>query len=287
MRAELEIFILDNYSIEKQALIRNSFEIFDNYEIDDYDTPFMELISIFDDQDRQKTIDEFEELVKISLLSIIKEQGVELVEEAELEVIVEIASGLFDIQYYEDKESIIRTIEVDEETNVKLANLLVFVSILSFDRIFMALQEVNENIFNLLLQTCTYSDSEESIPQEISQSTKEVINRLKSYKEFTKLNDLTIFKIISKGFSVKLSFDFYYRYLRNVDFTNKDVRTIALEYFGAILASSEGYNNPLNHFRKISNKLFDDINLITKLDIEFVKIVQEFDKHISIGSVNA
>lgn len=279
MRPELTIFITENYSLEKQGLFNRAFSVFEDYSLDDYDVPFIELITQFDSRDYLETIDSFESLIKNTLLSVISEQGVELNEDVTLEIIVEVAAGLFDIQYYEDKESIIRTIEVDFDSEEKLANLLVLVTNINLQQLIGSFESVNENIFNLILTTCDSSDSQEADPVENTKSDQEVVSKLRMFREYTKLNDLIAFRILEKGFRIKLSYDFYNRYLKSMITDFKDLDRVAKEYLAVLFMAKESYLNPINHFRKISSSISDDITLITKLDVQITKVFNDFDKY--------
>lgn len=278
MRQELSIFINENYSLEKQGLFNKAFSVFEDYSIEDHDVSFLELISEFDSRDYLDIIDNFESLIRNLLIDTCKQQGVILVEDCSLEILLEITAGLFDIQYYENKEDIIKCIEVDSESEEKLSNILNMVTLLSVDNLLLNIESVDSNIFNLILETCSYSDSNETESEELTKSDKDIVFKLKEFREFCKDPELIAFKIIRKGFRVKLSFDFYNRYLKNMvtDFSN--LEQVAKEYFAVLIMAKESYLNPINHFRKISSTINEDITLITKLDIQISKIYNDFDK---------
>lgn len=278
MRPDLAIFVNENYSLEKQGLFNKAFSVFEDYSIEDFDTPFIDLISEFDSRDYLDIIDNFESLIRNLLINTIKEQGVTVVEECSLETLTEIAGGLFDIQYYDNKEDILRCIEVESDSEEKLANILTMVTLISVDSLLMNLESVDDNIFNLIVQTCSYSDSDENQAEELTKSDKDIVLKLKQYQAFTNDPDLIAFKIIRKGFRVKLGYDFYNRYLKSMVTDFSDLEKVAKEYFGVLLMAKESYLNPINHFRKISQSINDDITMITKLDIQISKVFNDFDK---------
>lgn len=279
MRDELQLFVNENFSLEKQFLIKKAFSIFEDYELGDYDTPFMELLSEFDSKDYFETLLEFENLIRNTLLTVLKEHAIILNEECDLETIIEISSGIHEIQYYEDKETILRIIETDYSDEEKLATLLNLVTLLSVDKILINIEQLDNNIFNLIVETCAYSDSVVVDPVEISKAEKAIIKNIKMFRDFTSKSELIGFKIIEKGFTVNLSFDFYYRYLKHMLKDVVDSKAIALEYFLILMMSKESHLNPINYFRKISTNITEDIGLITKIDIELNKLYNDFDKY--------
>lgn len=280
MREELAMFVNENYPPVKISLFNRAFEIFDDYEIDDYDTPFMDMLGVFDNSDYCTFISEFESKISNTLLSIIKEHGINLVDDANIDTVVDIAQGILDIQYYEDKDSIARILETDyDDSHEKLAELLNLVVPLEIQSTAILIDEMNDSLFNKLEVYISDSTEESSQALGPSDTDKLIIANLKNYRSFINSDEkLIVFRVIEMGFTVGLSFDVYGRYLKRFVQDYSNIRQVAVEYFAALIAAKESHNSPLNYYRKISSEYIDDLELISKIDVELTKVYNEFDK---------
>jgi hypothetical protein len=277
MREELAIFVRENYSPEKQELLKEGFSVFEDLQLQEYDTPFMELITEFNSRDYLDIVADFELLVQNSLVSLIKEHGIELSTEADLTSIVKIIKSIIDIQFYDDKETILRFLETDYDSVEKLSNILSLTNDYTVENYCLAIEEVNDNIFNLLQQLCITGDSDISEPIVADERSKAVIKTLKKLRDFYDSNDFIAFKIIEKGFGVLLSFDIYKNYLKRALLENTNELLIAKEIYAVLVISEESHISPLNYFRKISYELLDDVTLVTKVDTQITKLINDFE----------
>ena len=270
---EIDIFIRDNYSPEKQHVLLNSFLVIEKYAIEDYSNSFIDILSAFNDNNYEETILNFELLIKNILVDILKEHGFVLSDEASLEEVSIIAEAIIDIQNYDDKESINRFLETDLDDIEKISEILALVSHVSATNIAISINDINPSIFELLKQITTEEAIQDQTDPEL---TKNVISEIKQFKNFVSSDELIGFKLLKNDFKVLSNFDFYNRYLKNyvTDFTN--IETVSREFYLVFLMSRESYNNPLNFYRKISDSLNLDIQVITRLNIALNNLHNEF-----------
>ena len=279
MREELAIFVNDNYPPIKQELFNRAFEIFDDYEIEDYDTPYMEMLHEFDNSDYCSFITRFENKFKDTLLSIVESHGIRLVEDVSLDIVVEVSKALLDIQSYEDKESILRTLETEYEDDIeKLSELLSLVSPIDTQTLSVNIEDFDNDIFSRLEKINLIGDTDSAEAIETSDSDKAIIKNLKDYKTFVENNDLVIFKVIEMGFNVGLDFSLYGRYLKRFVQDFEDTDKVAKEYYGVLISAKDTHSNPIGNFRRLSSEYIDDLNVISKLDSALTKLHNEFDK---------
>ena len=278
MREELSMFVNDNYPYGKQDLFHQAFELFDDYEIEDYDTPFMEMMDVFDNSDYATFITNFESAIKNSILSIITDHGITLTEQATLSEILIIAQGILDIQSYEDKESIVRILETDFDDEEKFSELMNLVVTLPVETIAIVIESIDQGIFTKLKDYVNGEDIDVAESIEESESSKIIIKNLKDFRTFSDFKDAIGFKIINMGFKVGSSFEIYGRYLKKFIEDFKDIDKVAKEFYVVLLMSKESYILPLSHYRKISYNYIDDLDIVTKVDIALSKLQNDFDK---------
>lgn len=279
MRDELQLFVNEQYSPEKTALLKNIFSIFDDFQLSDYDEPFMDLISQFDSSDTTTIVLDFELLARNSLVVILREHGIVVNVDILTETLIEICTGIHEIQYYEDKDSIIRILETEYSDEERIGELLKLVTTLSVDQVLNNIESLDNNIFRLIEQTCANIGSSETDTVEQTKTDKDIVANVKLFKSFVGDKDLIGFKIISKGFRVNMSFDFYFRYLKYMIATINDSESIAMEYLIVLLMAKESHSNPINYFRKISDRMSDDLTFVTKVDISLNKLLSDFEKY--------
>lgn len=276
MRSEIELFINQAYNQEKVELFNKCFSVFDEFHLEDYDLSMIELISVYDSMDSEQAFLEFEIIVKNTLISLIQEHGLVLDEEATLDIICEIARCLNAIQSYEDKESIIRTLESEYDAEEKLCQLFRFVSQETPDNFMMAINEVDQNIFTKIYELYHTMEIEELSAEELNTAAT-IIKQLKELRSFIKYDEAIGFKLITKGFSVNGDFNQYIKYCVQ-KFDSMDLAVIAKELLVILFMAKQSYASPIMFFRSISSSLFDDIDKITKIDVHLNTLINDFNR---------
>lgn len=277
MRSEIELFINLNFSQEKTELFKKCFSVFEEFHLEDYDTNILELISLFDSMETAELLLEFEMIVKNTLVSVINSHGVEIDDEARLDVICEIAYSLNAIQTYEDQESIIRTLETDYDNEEKLCQLFRFVSLTSVDNFMLAINSVDQNIFRKIYELYQNIDSDKYSAEEIAVTNK-IVSQLKELKTFLQYDAAIGFKLLTKGLSVNGDFNLYVKYCIE-KFETMELDLIAKELLVILFMSKQSYTSPIMFFRSVSSNLFEDINKITKIDVMLNILLNNFSKY--------
>ena len=275
MRDELQFFIRDNYSTDKQELLESCFDTIDLYDLEEHDTPFINLLMEGDQHDRNELITQFETLVRNTLLYLVTIQPVTLNADIDINTLNEITNALFEIQSYEDKTTILDLINGLYNNEEKLAELLALVSILTVDDILLQIEYVDDELFNCLLDIY-----EENDLQTDTEENKELLDKLKSFKEFIKYDTAIGFRLIGQGSSYKLPFSFY------IDKCKKQLDTIPVEEAAKELAvllliTEETFKSPIVEYSVRSHDIFSDIDKITKINVQLVKIFSEYEKYMS------
>jgi hypothetical protein len=275
MRDELQFFVRDNYSTDKQELLESCFETIDLYDLEEYDTPFINLLMEGDQHDRTELISQFEALVRNTLLYLISIQHVTLNADIDLNSLNEITRALFEIQSYEDKTTVIDLINGLFNNEEKLAELLALVSILTVDDLLVQIGYVDDELFNCLLDIYEENDLQSNIEE-----NKELLDKLKSFKQFIKYDIAIGFRLIEQGSSYKLPFSFY------IDKCKKQLDTMSVEDAAKeisvlLLITEETFRSPIVEYSVRSHDIFSDIDKITKINVQLVRIFSEYEKYMS------
>lgn len=277
MRSEIELFLNLSYNQERIELFKKCFSVFEEFHLEDYDHGMLELISMYDSMDPAQVFLEFDIIVKNTLISVIQEHGIELDIETNLDMVCEIARCLNAIQTYEDKDSIVRTLESEYDNEEKLAQLFRFVSIESVDNFMLAINNVDQNIFSKLYDLYKNIDIEDYSEEEIL-ITNKIIKNLKEFKAFVQYDQAIGFKLLTKGLTVNRDFNLYIKYCLQ-KFETMELGDIAKELLVILFMSKQSYASPIMFFRSVSNTLFDDINKITKIDVLINTLINDFNRN--------
>ena len=213
----------------------------------------------------------------------------EINDEADLGTIAEIAKSILYIQHYEDKESILNTLDADFHGEERLCELFRFVSDFSVDRFIVAIDSVNEGIFIKLREIYTEEINDQAEDEEIGL----IRSKLKILKTYLNYDDAVGFKLIRKSASIGLSFNHYLFYIKK-KIEELDIETAAKELMVLLVMSKDTHVSPLEQYSIRSADIFLDIDKISKVNIVLVKLFSEYQilvKNVlntqQIGDLNA
>lgn len=272
MQQEIEVYIKSTYGPEKVDLLIACFQVLEDYNLEDYEIGFMDLLMEADNKDPYQAQLEFELLVKNNLLNLLYIQGVHLNDEVDLITLKEISASLLLIQNIEDKQSALDIVEADFPTEEKLCELFQLVSIFSVDRFIVAIDSVDEGVFMKLREIFT-EEIKESI---VDEEQQDIINRLKLLKSYLNMDDAVAFKLIRKSVSVGMKFDFYFNYLKN-KLDDMETDRAAAELVAMFTMSRDTYKDIIVQFSKRSNLMFLDLDRLSRVNVKLVKICSDFE----------
>lgn len=280
MLPEIEYFI-DTYFIEGvKKNILESFNILDDLEIE-YNNEFIAIVMTEGDVDNSQLTDNFKLTLENLITQALKEHGVILTEEADLEFKNKVMHAIITLPYYEGTEDINGVLDSPEEPNYKFADLIDHVCELPLMTIYSKIESVNPDIFKRLSEIMNRSlikiDEDEQSKQEIN---NKIISKLKNIKTFTKYDKALGFTLVNNNIVLGSDFSQYTTYA-DKHFEYLTIEEIAVEVFVLLSMSNEGFEKPLITFREHSQNLFSDLDKITKIDIKLNNLVIGYDKFIT------
>lgn len=280
MLPEIEYFI-DTYFIEGvKKNILESFNILDDLEIE-YNNEFIAIVMTEGDVDNSQLTDNFKLTLENLITQALKEHGVILTEEADLEFKNKVMHAIITLPYYEGTEDINGVLDSPEEPNYKFADLIDHVCELPLMTIYSKIESVNPDIFKRLSEIMNRSlikiDEDEQSKQEIN---NKIISKLKNIKTFTKYYKALGFTLVNNNIVLGSDFSQYTTYA-DKHFEYLTIEEIAVEVFVLLSMSNEGFEKPLITFREHSQNLFSDLDKITKIDIKLNNLVIGYDKFIT------
>lgn len=176
----IEIFITDNFTHYMGSEIKESFTLFNDYGIVDYDFPFIGILTLQTNQDPQQSIADFMALLNNQLDYILLVHGISLIDQVSIEYKNSILRGMFSFidALPEVKELMINFVD-DEEINdeQKLSHVIEYFSDKSFLDLMTIIQKVEPSLIVKMRQLIKTEDA-------ILTSSPESIVNFKLFKQF-------------------------------------------------------------------------------------------------------
>jgi hypothetical protein len=150
MRSEFEDYVKDNYSEHIADLLNQSFELFDEYDLPEYQEQYTGLLMTADNSDTQAVRDDFYGQAVKDLELILKSHDIEVFEETPLEVILEIVRAIRTLQDYSDKQEINHIVNELADNEEKFCELLELVTPFTTDYFLSHVQKVSKALLELI-----------------------------------------------------------------------------------------------------------------------------------------
>jgi hypothetical protein len=270
MLPEIESFVVDNYITETSDLLLDCFDTIDDAQLPDAYQDFISILMNVNNTATGELSNSFYHHVDFVISSVVRSHGITLSEECTLETKNEILKALLILPDYDDVESIIRIGECDYTSIEKFIELLKLV-ILADENYFIYIEEVSDSLINTLMDLSI----RRLVPEEAIDHSA-YINAIKEYKTFIQPQELEVFRLIEQGYPLGMDISYYYNYLHMED---KTPYNIAKEIMGFILISSSNNGDVLQILKDTIETISSDINLISLINFQMVRLIQEFDQH--------
>lgn len=286
MLAEIEIFINDNYTVELRESIVKLFNILEIVMVDDYQADYVSILMESNSVDDSQAVDRFIAKVFDNTIYLLKNHGISVNPEQSLDDLLSVLQGVLDVENYNDKDAIVRQIESTQDAVEALGAALELTTDLDPTKVYSIVSEVEPSLITNILELC----HEEVDGDDASQDSINIVHRLKKLRDYLEYPDAAGFKLINDGLPIGTTFSNYLRY-SSPALSGKDIQTIAKELCVLLYMSGDATNNPIEFYRNNNSQIFEDIEMITKVDIELVRIVNGFlsvyNTQTNVGKQNA
>jgi len=277
---ELKNYIMQVSSPETVDLFDSAVVIFDKYDVSSYMDLFDDTMGTYSGSGDTTIMDLLLDNLVTMIVKIINIQGVELNENVITSQLIDIADGLFELPYYDDKVALLDILSTDEPDEVKFCTLMAMVTPYDVDNLLSMLDKLNpEFIENFKSQIKTVDPTVRAVDIQkhidaYSKFKERVIGNKSHYCD----------KYFMLGSNIGLPYADYIKqyqldkieYLHDTD--SKYVSQIAEDLVGLTTLSNDGIDNPLLVIRKYLSEVYPDINVTTKVDIAVSKIVMIYTR---------
>lgn len=272
---QLSDYITDTFTTELAEDINKAFELLYSFELQDVETPFLDLITSDSFKAQEDIQDNFTVILHEKLDYVIKEHGLTLIDNVSLSNKVQLLSALLLLMYLEDYSFILVTMESDDTDLEKLGYIISEYSNLHYQEFFSMVTDIAPG-FLQKLKDYAYS-KEELVITTPDESDKEIIDNLKLLVEMT--GSVTIGSSLLKA-NVKpnLELNTYVSLIDDEDFSEviKDIDSLSLNIFSILLLTRSNLNALLLIYRKNSHLFLDNINTVTSVEVKLIELLSKF-----------
>ena len=276
---DLEAYMKMVFSNELIDIINHSFELYEMFQLPDYETTFTDLLMMSDNTTPDNTRDRFLIAINDKLDFIINEHKMTLISDVSISQKNEVLDALYLIQDLASYKDMLNILEADLGVEEKLAEVLSELCTLTSLDILSIVDSIEPELLNNLKDFAYTRESMLASVKPISDNDKIIINKLRLFKEFSgEYIALGVF-LVSNNILIGLSLTEYIKYVVEAfkDKTNKD---LAYHIYSLMLLTKDYHENPLLGFKEHGDLFFNDLNHIALVDVELNKLHAEFDKFL-------
>ncbi len=276
--------ILDDYlsgaaSHELKESIRQAFELFDRYGMDDYESGFEEFVMLGDSVDTGTTVSSVIELTRTLQFQVCAAHGVTISEDATITTLNVFLKGLLLIPDYDNAAALLGLLEMTGDTREIVAECIALVTGDSPDHLLTQMEHADPQLLQLMtekLDQGTYIDTDETAVLK-----RERVERYKAFIHMSGIAQLKIAHLLEHGVDVGHPLMVYLN-LIGPDFASMEPVLIANEFIAMCIVSSDHADNPRGAFKDNIEQFLSNIDVITKSNLAMGDLLLKLAQHKEI-----
>jgi hypothetical protein len=279
--AELKNYLIHITNIETIDLFDDAVDVFEKYQMITYMDVFETTITGMTDEPADEILCQLEQNLRTALIYLLTLQGVTANEDTCTSYIVMIADALYELPYYEDKQTLKDILDNDDPDIEKFCCLLCLASPLTIDEGLSLLISVDENfIINFKSQI-----KDADLKVEEGKVLKEYIELYKKFKRVIAKNaahyaDRFFLEIGAIGLDFEVYLNQYKidkeKLTPYTDCT--EAEGVAKVLLGLACISKEGYANAIATIKEKLSMIYSDLTFTTNVDIALSKYTIELHR---------
>lgn len=276
MDNDIDAFLQMTVTPEVRAILHDAVTVFDTFELVDHEDSILDLIFSATDKEEQTVVASVIAEFRAKLEYILKLHDVTMLDEAPLEMLVQICQGLKSVDDYLDMDSVIDICDGDELSHERFAEIMALVTPYTAEEIMMHVGVIEETLIgkirNLVQQT-----AEETVAS-VTTDSVEAINR---YRLQIAPDELSYQNMLDAslplGMPFKTYLDYYSNTNKNIDLSDiAHLKQFVIDLVGMTLISSDALANPIMYVQQTLTSFTSDINVSMQADIMAKRILQRY-----------
>ena len=273
----IDAYVTTTFSPEQGVSIFEAFALFDNFDVQDYQQSFIDMLMVSDMYHKEQLQDMFYNKVVDYTDFVFKHHMIALLGDTPLRYRVEFLQTLHDLQELDDYEPVLVVLESSLDAFEKMAFLVGHISALPEEEAITYLEHVDPMVLdNLYRYICNKTNTDNLT--ELDEQAKQLIANLKLFKRFLKDRSALGIILLENGALPNQTFEKYLPYIDNyfLDISKRSARNVAEDVLSLLYLSADGYKNPFEVYKTSSAKLFDKVGNVMKVEIALTNLVGDF-----------
>lgn len=274
----IENYLDDAFSPEMAFELRRSCTLFEQFNLRDYQLPLIDILMSALNDHPESIYDQVIASIRSNQESLFAAHLVTLDSEATLFERNEILTALHALQDLEAYDSIISVLESDLSPEEQLSEVMSQCCRLDLSRVFTLLKSVEISLLETLKQ---FIYQKESVlhPVNMDQQTKErgIISTMKLFKRFLKDQSCLGIKLLEHEVLMLRPIQMYLSFIGE-SFKQSNPLMLAIDAYSFLLLTAEGHQNPLDAFHTHGYLLIDDVETVSKVDVQLTKLINDFER---------
>lgn len=278
MIEEIDIYIKDRFAPEMCASISRLFDILGTLTEDDFQIQYMNIVMSDESAEMSSSEERFLDLVFDNVRFILKHHSITPADDVPIYDLLEVIEGVLALTDYEDKAAIVNQIEGANDPIEAFAACLGMVTTLDESKIYTVVDDVDPMFIKTLRTLCEGDSIDDGFVEVAAQNN--IITVLKKLRAYLNYPEAKGFQLINAGLPIGAEFSSYFPHYVDV-FKGKDFETIAKELVVLLYLAGDSHKSPLTFFKQITSTLFEDLSVMTKMDIAVTNICAGFEATFS------
>lgn len=274
MDQDIEAFLQANVTAENLIVLRNASQACEMFELEDYEDSILDLIFSAVDQEEQAIVATVTAEFRAKIVFILGLHDITMMDNAPLEMLVDLCLGLKAIDSYLDMDSVIDICDGEEKSIERFAEVMALVTKYTSDEIMTYIEVLNEGLVDKIRALAA------QLPDEVEAAPNTVtIEAISRYRLQIAPDELSYHAMIDAGLPLGMTFktylDFYSSANKSIDLSDPiHLKQFVLDLVGMTLMSSDAYANPIMYVQQTLTSFTSEVNISLQADIMAKRILQ-------------
>jgi hypothetical protein len=272
----IEGYVKDNFHPDMATEIFRTMEIFDNFDLRDYELALKDIVIGADESIPEETHDRFINQLQIKQNYILQQHSVIVNDDIKIGEANELLDAFLLIQDLADYVPVLVVLESDMEDIEKFIEIMSQLSMLTTEDIFPLIQSFSPSLLENMKKYAYQKELNNNEMQPYSEEERRILDNFKLFRLFVKNRHAAGIQLLTSGILIGQTLADYLPYVGN-ELKKEDKVQVSLDIISLLLLTKDGYNNPIKAFREMDQRLFDDVADNMRIDTIIMQGIGEFE----------
>ena len=264
-----------------------AFKSFEAYQLDDFELPFINMLSQSGDLDTIDLQNGIVSLLRAAFVKVLDAHTIKVSEDTTLDQFNEMLDAFLLLQDLADYSTILAILDGPADDEEKLSDIIAELSQLSSGQAMILIEDFDPNILKTLREfiMTTPEQATDDIPVP-DETVKKLLTHYRKFTEWNNKAPVIGTELLNAEVKPNLPFTEYLQYINPLQ-EEKDMKVLGMHLLSILLLSSDGWISPLLTFRKHSSEALSDLKMIMRVDSVLVSLCEGFAQYLQMLKTHA